>query len=141
MKYLKRYENLFGEKYKEAADSFMYIGQDEHEQEQEKVYYNYKHGITRRNLVDDDGNRDKKLALSVNPNHIVQDVEFLKLVEKYPEIKFTFDKKGNGYSVRADIKTQGDEYVYLGAIKGVVSKEEGLKYLKDIAEKNYDKYY
>ena len=69
-----------------------------------------------------------------------------QLEEKFPEIKFTFEKKGNGiykgsYFVRADIKTQGGEMEYLGALKGSVSHDEGLKFLNNVAFNNYDKFY
>lgn len=65
-----------------------------------------------------------------------------QLKQKYPEIKFTMDKKGeNRYFVRADIETQGGEMEYLGALKGSVSGEEGLKWLNNIASNKYDDYY
>lgn len=65
-----------------------------------------------------------------------------ELKQKYPEIKFTMDEKGNNlYFVRVDIEKQNGEIEYLGALKGKVSKEDGLKFLNNIAKKNYDKYY
>lgn len=54
---------------------------------------------------------------------------------------FTLDKKDRGYFVRADIKTQGGEVKYLGAIKGQVPYEDGLKFLNNAVNKNYDKHY
>ena len=69
-----------------------------------------------------------------------------QLKEKFPEIEFTMDKKEVGifkgsYFVRADIKTQGGEKVYLGALKGTVKYKEGIQFLNNISFKNYDKYY
>jgi hypothetical protein len=65
-----------------------------------------------------------------------------QLQQKYPQIKFTMDKKGEDrYFVRADIKTQGGEMEYLGAVRGPVSYENGLEFLNNIANNNYDKYY
>ena len=64
------------------------------------------------------------------------------LIKKYPEMIFTMNKKGdNRYFVRADIKKQDGEIKYLGAIKGLVSKHDGLEILNNFAKKNYDKYY
>lgn len=45
------------------------------------------------------------------------------------------------YFVRGDIQTQSGESKYLGALKGKVSEEEGLRFLNSIANNNYDKYY
>ena len=65
-----------------------------------------------------------------------------QLQQKYPQIKFTMNKKGEDrYFVRADIETQGGEMEYLGALKGSVSSEEGLKWFNNVANNNYDKYY
>ena len=64
------------------------------------------------------------------------------LIKKYPEIIFTMNKKGDDkYFVRADIKTKDGETEYLGAIKGYVSKHEGLEWLNNTAKNNYNKYY
>jgi len=52
------------------------------------------------------------------------------------------NKKGEDrYFVRADIKTQGGEMEYLGALKGYVDEKKGLDFLNKIASGNYDKYY
>lgn len=67
-----------------------------------------------------------------------------QLKQKYPPIKFTLDpnpKFKDSYFARADIKTQGGEMEYLGALKGPVSYEDGLEFLNNVAKNNYDKYY
>lgn len=64
-----------------------------------------------------------------------------QLKNKYPEIKFTMDKKAFGYFVRADIKDQGGNMHYLGALKGQVSEKDGLLFLNNVANNNYDKFY
>lgn len=65
-----------------------------------------------------------------------------QLKQKYPEIKFTMNKKGQDrYFVRADIETQGGEMEYLGALKGFVDEKKALKFLNNTAKGYYDKYY
>lgn len=72
-----------------------------------------------------------------------------ELKQKYPQIKFTMNInpkfKGpngeNAYFVRADIETQGGKTEYLGALKGPVPEKDGLEFLNNVANKNYDKYY
>lgn len=207
-------KNIFGDKYKDAADGFMYMGHvDElNGKKLGKTFYEYKHGITRKYVIlDEDGNtykfdynyqndisalvnisyeeafknvyknlgfyakgyeketgeklkdiylisyskfrkyRDELLndmgynTMTLDKN---KDIDKLKesiniddLRNKYPNMIFTFDKNDKGYFVRADIKTQGNKKEYLGALKGPVTKEVGLKWLKNMAESEYDKYY
>ena len=67
-----------------------------------------------------------------------------ELREKYPESILTMNplKKFPGsYFVKAEIKTQGGEKIYLGALKGPVSKEDALDFLNRTISKEYDKYY
>ena len=67
-----------------------------------------------------------------------------ELKRKYPDAIFTMNKNKNfkdKYFVKLEIKTQGDKIEYIGALKGPVSEEEGLKFLNNIVNKNYDKYY
>lgn len=80
----------------------------------------------------------KKVILEDSEYNILS-LEELK--KKYPNMIFTLDKKERGYFVRADIKTQGGKVEYLGAIKGQVPYKEGLKFLNNQANNNYDKYY
>lgn len=80
--------------------------------------------------------------LKENKNYKHPNLSLEQLKQKYPEIKFTMNKKGEDrYFVRADIETQGGEMEYLGALKGSVSGEEGLKWLNNIASNKYDDYY
>lgn len=65
-----------------------------------------------------------------------------QLKQKYPEIKFTMNKKGEDrYFVRADIETQDGEMEYLGALKGFVDEKKALEFLNNTANHYYDKYY
>lgn len=65
-----------------------------------------------------------------------------ELKSKYPNALITMEEKKPGlYYVRADVKTQGGNVEYLGAIKGLVTKDEGLKFLNNIIKKKYDGYY
>ena len=65
-----------------------------------------------------------------------------ELKEKYPQIKFTMDDKGNNlYFARVDIEKQDGEMEYLGAIKGKVQEKVALEFLNNTAKREYDKYY
>lgn len=80
----------------------------------------------------------KKLKVFESSDELSLDM----LQRKYPKINFTMDEKSKDrYFVRADIETQDGKTEYLGALKGSVSKDEGLKFLDNVAKKNYDKYY
>jgi len=86
----------------------------------------------------------EKLQCLTGKKVILEEYKLLSLEElkkKYPNMIFTLDKKTRGYFARADIKTQGGKVEYLGAIKGQVSYEDGLKFLNNQANSNYDKFY
>ena len=88
----------------------------------------------------------KKFNDFLNESTTYNDILTLdELKEKYPKMKFTMNpnKKfgDDAYFVRVDIEKQDGEMEYLGAYKGVVSKEEGLEFFNGTAKREYDKYY
>jgi hypothetical protein len=67
-----------------------------------------------------------------------------RLKKKYPESIITMtpsEKFKESYFARVDIKTQGGEKEYLGALKGPVSKYQAIEFFESTLYKNYDKYY
>lgn len=65
-----------------------------------------------------------------------------ELRKKYKMAHITMKMKKPGlYFVKVDIRTQGDKIEPLGKLKGLVRKEEGIKFLNKILSKKYDGYY
>lgn len=80
---------------------------------------------------------------SVDESTSYQTLEDLQ--KKYPEAIMTMnpfsDNFPGSFFARVDIKTQGGEKEYLGALKGPVSEKDALAFFDNVLSKNYDKYY
>ena len=71
-----------------------------------------------------------------------EEINFEELQKKYPNAVITCDEKKPGrFFVRVDIKTQGGETEYVGALKGLVTKDQAVEFITNTLTNNYDKYY
>lgn len=93
---------------------------------------------------DEDTDETEETSVDETPEEVNESTELSTLKKQYPNAKMTLkksDKFDNMYYAKVDIIKQDGSTQYLGALKGLVSKDQALEFFGKILKREYDKYY